>query len=433
MMNFYIFLFILAIISIWISVFINLVFTLGAIGYFLDERKNKIDINKYNDQLPSVTILIPAHNEEKVIYTSLCNILNLNYPKDLVQIIVINDFSTDGTGRELNKIKKDYPKRKIHLITTNKENGAQGKANALNLALKEAKGEWICVFDADAIPEPNTLKFLILKSFQDDRYAAVFGRNKARNRNRNLLTKFINIELVVSQRILNPGKWHLLKLGQIPGTNFIINRSILQQVGGWDKKALTEDTALGFSLMRKNYLIAYESRAEAYQQEPEKLSVFIKQRTRWAKGNVYVLFKNIDVIFSSLSWRIKFDILLYWLIYIWFLLFILILDGLFIINILSFIVSFVNPNLNLLGSMVLDVDFNYNLSFILMYILFVLQLNVALASDKGQATAENFLISMISYFTYSQLFIFISLRALYSFISDWIFKREAKWYKTERF
>lgn len=433
MLNLYSIFLIIAVLSIWLAVFINIIFTFGAIGYFSNEKKNKVDLNKYNKQLPSVTIMVPAHNEERVIYSTLSRILKLNYPERLIQIIVINDFSKDNTGEEIEKIKRDFPNRDVNVITTDLNNGGKGKANALNLGLKQAKGEWICVFDADAVPEPNTLKFLVLKSFENADYAAVFGRNKARNRNRNLLTKFINIELVASQRILNPGKWHLLQLGQIPGTNFIINKSVLKRVGGWDTRAITEDTDLGFSLMRKNYLIAYESRAEAYQQEPEKLSVFINQRTRWAKGNLYVLFKNLNVIISPLDWRIKFDILLYWLTYIWLLLFIILLDILLIINIVSIIMAFIDPSITLPPSMTLDINFNYNLSFLLMYILFVLQLNVALASDKGQSTAENFLLSMISYFTYSQLFIFISLKAIYSFIVDWIFKREAKWYKTERF
>ncbi|VYT79724.1 glycosyltransferase [Clostridium tertium] len=433
MLNIYYFIFILSTLSIWLSVIIGIIFVFGAIGYVSNERKNKVDLNKYNDRLPTVTIMIPAHDEERVIASTLEKILDLNYPKHLIQIIVINDNSSDSTGEEIKKVQDNNPERIINVITTNKETGGKGKAYALNLALKEAKGEWICVFDADAAPERNTLKFLVIKSFENRKYAAVFGRNKARNRNRNFLTKCINIELVVSQRIVNPGKWHLFKIGQIPGTNFIINRGILQKVGGWDTKAITEDTDLGFSIMKKNYLIAYESRAEAYQQEPEKLSVYIKQRTRWAKGNIYVVFKNLPDLFSKVNWRIKLEITFYCLIYIWFLTFILISDGIFILNIVAIIVNFLNPSLDILSKLSLNINFNFNLSFILMYSLFVLQMNVALASDKGQSTLENFLISCVSYFTYSQLFILISIKAAYGYITDVIFKREAKWYKTERF
>ncbi|TGY42416.1 glycosyltransferase family 2 protein [Clostridium sartagoforme] len=433
MLNAYYLIFILSILSIWVSVIISIVFVFGAIGFVSKERKNPVDLDKYNDRLPSVTIMIPAHNEERVIASTLERILDLNYPKDLIQIIVINDNSSDSTGERIKGVQDRNPTRKINVITTNKETGGKGKAHALNLALKQAKGEWICIFDADAAPERNTLKFLIIKSFESLKYAAVFGRNKARNRNRNFLTKCINIELVVSQRVVNPGKWHLFKLGQIPGTNFIINKGILEKVGGWDTKAITEDTDLGFSLMKKGYLIAYESRAEAYQQEPEKLSVYIKQRTRWAKGNIYVVFKNLPDLFSNVSWRVKLDIIFYSLNYIWFLLFILISDGIFIFNILAIILNLINPSLDIVSKLSLNINFNFTLSFILMYVIFVLQMNVGLASDKGQATFENFLISCASYFTYSQVFILISLKASYGYLGDVIFKREAKWYKTERF
>lgn len=433
MLNVYYIIFIVSIFSIWTSVLINIILVFGAIGYVAHERKNKVNLDKYNDRLPTVTIMIPAHNEEKVIASTLERILELNYPQHLIQIIVINDNSSDTTGVQIKKVQDNSPERRINVITTNKENGGRGKAHALNLALKQAKGEWICIFDADAAPERNTLKFLIIKSFEDKRFAAVFGRNKARNRNRNFLTKCINLELIASQRIVNPGKWYLFKLGQIPGTNFIINRTILQKVGGWDSRAITEDTDLGFTIMKRNYLIAYESRAEAYQQEPEKLSVYVKQRIRWAKGNLYVVFKNFPHLFSGLSWRIKFDILFYWMTYIWFLLFVLISDGILLFNIVCVVIDLIYPGLNLLGQTSLAVNFNFNLSFLLMYVIFVLQINVGLASDKGQSTAENVLISCVSYFTYAQVFIFISLKATYSYISDRIFKREAKWYKTERF
>ena len=433
MLNIYTIAFIISILSIWLSVSVNIMLVFGAMGYVAKERRSELNLNKYQDRLPSVTIMIPAHNEGMVIKDTLERVLDLNYPSRLIQIIVINDNSSDDTGSQIQKVRANNLDRNVHVITTDSLTGGKGKAGALNLALKEAIGEWVFVLDADAAPEANTLKLLVNKSFEDKRYGAVFGRNKARNRDRNLLTKFINIELVSSQRVLNPGKWHLFKLGQIPGTNFIINRTILEQVGGWDPRAITEDTDLGFSLMKKGYLIAYESRAEAYQQEPEKLSVYINQRTRWAKGNLYVVFKNLPDLFSSLNWRIKFDIVFYWLTYVWFILFIIISDIILIINIVLIAASFINPNLEILSRLNLGINFNFGLAFVLMYIIFVLQMNVGLASDKGQSTFENFLISCVSYFTYSQLYIWIILRASYSYIGDVIFKREAKWYKTERF
>src|SRR5476649_2305151 len=123
MLNVYYFIFIISIFSIWTSVLINIIIVFGAIGYVVKERKNKVDLNEYNDRLPTVTIMIPAHNEGRVIASTLERILCLNYPKHLIQIIVINDNSSDDTGVQIKKIQDNNKDRRISVITTNKETG----------------------------------------------------------------------------------------------------------------------------------------------------------------------------------------------------------------------------------------------------------------------------------------------------------------------
>ena len=85
------------------------------------------------------------------------------------------------------------------------------------------------VYDADAMPEKNALYFLVKKVLEDpERHVAVFGRNKTRNAQQNFLTKCINQEIVVTQRIQHCAIWHMFKIGRIPGTNFIINRDFVK-------------------------------------------------------------------------------------------------------------------------------------------------------------------------------------------------------------
>lgn len=147
--------------------------------------------------------------------------------------------------------------------------GTGGKSGALNDALKQATGEWICVYDADAAPEKNALLFLTQKAMeQPERYGAVFGRNKARNRGQNFLSRCINLELVTIQRVHHTGLCQLFKLGTIPGTNFIVKTALIQDIGGWDEHAITEDTAISFEILTRGQLIALAPQAEAYQQEP---------------------------------------------------------------------------------------------------------------------------------------------------------------------
>ena len=104
--------------------------------------------------------------------------------------------------------------------------------------------------------------FLAQKSLENpEQYGVVFGRNKARNRGQNFLSKCINLEIITSQRVYHTGLWELFKLGTIPGTNYIIKTSLIRDIGGWDVTAITEDTALSFEIMNRGQLVALAPQA----------------------------------------------------------------------------------------------------------------------------------------------------------------------------
>ena len=117
---------------------------------------------------PLVSVIVPAYNEEKSIGNTLNSILNLNYPKDKLEILVINDGSTDNTKGIVERIIKNHPSFNIQLV--NKENG--GKGTALNLGLEKAKGEFFVCLDADSEPEPDCL-IKMLPYFEDGKVATV--------------------------------------------------------------------------------------------------------------------------------------------------------------------------------------------------------------------------------------------------------------------
>lgn len=406
----------------------------GAIRFMGRQNRNKFVIPENMDDFPSVTVLVPAHNEEIVVVTTVEHILRLNYPEDKVDIIVIADNCTDGTAERLHDLKNrsSYKHRDFTIL---ERTGTGGKSGALNDGLELAKGEWICVYDADAAPERNALMFLMQKALeQPELYGAVFGRNKARNRGQNFLSKAINQELVTVQRVHHTGLWELFKIGTIPGTNFIVNTSLIKEIGGWDEDAITEDTAVSFEIMKKGKLIALAPQAEAYQQEPEVLGVYVRQRGRWSKGNFHVIMSNFHHLFDRTSWRIKLHILYYAASYFWFMLAILISDIIFLTNIIYQIVHLFAPGVNSPLQFTGDVYVYLVIAWALMYFIYVLQINLALASDIGQSTTENFVISCASYFTYAQLFLLISVKAFFSIMGDKLLGRQSnKWYKTQRF
>ncbi|WP_172194568.1 glycosyltransferase family 2 protein [Saccharibacillus qingshengii] len=419
--------------SIWAAVLQSIVFMAGGARFLILERRERWDSSQDMSSFPTVTVLIPAHNEEMVIAATAENVLKLNYPPEKLQLIVIADNCSDSTAQRLRAL-KEMPAFRDRDFAVFERSGTGGKSGALNDALEQAKGEWSCIFDADAAPERNTLFFLITKALEDpEKYGAVFGRNKARNRGQNLLSRFINLELVTVQRIYHTGMWQLFRIGTIPGTNFIIQADLIREIGGWDVKALTEDTAVSFEIMQRGKLIALASRAEAYQQEPEDLSVYMKQRTRRAQGNFYVIMTNIKHLFDRSTWRVKFLILYYATGYLWFMLAILISDFILGINLVFLVLNLFYSSLVSPFRFADGLYMYLMMSGALMYYLYVLQINLALSSDIGQSTTSNFVLSCLSYFTYAQLFIVLSLKAVWNLTVSKVTGKKTKWYKTQRF
>lgn len=428
---------IFAIVSIWFSVLITVTLLFGGIRFLFKTIKpptrKLVELPSY----PLVTIVVPAHNEELVIRDTVKSILHLNYPKEAMEIKIVADNCEDDTyGAAMEIIQRpEYEGFNIRVI---KRTGTGGKAGVLNDMLKEATGEWICVYDADAMPERNALYFLVKKALEDpEQYAAVFGRNKTRNYRRNFLTRCINLEIVTTQRVHHTGKWELFKLGSIPGTNFIINTDFVREIGGWDNGALTEDTALSFKIMQHGKLIALAYQSEAFQQEPETLSAYYHQRKRWAKGNYEVIWDNFRHLFDGSNWRVKLDVLYYTSTFFWFNCAILVSNVIFLANLLSMVLHVFWPTIQMpftFGGSNRQIGAILLVNWALMFAIYLLQINIALASQYGQSTTENFIYSIGSYFTYSQFFIVVATAAFGSLLADKLFKRDGtKWYKTQRF
>lgn len=427
------FLLILSIVTIWVAVFESVIIMAGAVRFIFKQNKVKLALPSNMDDFPTVTVMVPAHNEELVITATAEHILQLNYPEAKVQLIVIADNCSDDTAGRLKALKERTSYKDRNFIILERK-GTGGKSGALNDALKLATGEWICVYDADAAPERNALLFLTQKAMEEpDKYGAVFGRNKARNRGQNFLSRCINLEIVTIQRVHHTGLWELFKLGTIPGTNFIVKTALMRDIGGWDEQAITEDTAVSFEIMSRGQLIALAPRAEAYQQEPEQLGVYMKQRERWAKGNYNVVVENLHHLFDRSSWRIKLQVLYYAASYFWFMVAIIVSDIVFVANLVYQVIAIFKPGVVSPFQFQSDVYVYLVVAWALMYFLYVLQINLALASDIGQSNVRNFVLSCISYFTYAQLFLVISVKAFYNMVVDKITGRESKWYKTQRF
>ncbi|HBG8513603.1 TPA: glycosyltransferase family 2 protein, partial [Clostridioides difficile] len=395
---------------------INIILAMGGyIFYFKNFDKEIKEIDEY----PMISILVPAHNEAKVIGRTVESLLLLNYPKSKMELIVINDNSSDNSKEILENIKDRYNNYNFTIINTDSLTGGKGKSNALNIGYTISKGDFIAVYDADNTPDKNALRYLVQTIVMNDELGAVIGKFRTRNKNKNLLTKFINIETLSFQWMSQAGRWQLFNLCTIPGTNFILRRSIIEEIGGWDSKAIAEDTEISFRIYKLGYKIKLVPQSITWEQEPETVKVWIKQRTRWAKGNIYVLMKYIKNIFKQGRNKIVFDIAYFFSVYFLFLTSVIISDILFVLSISKLVE--------------ISIPINFFLIWILSYLLFIIEVSISLTIEKGEATIENIFIVAIMYFTYSQLWLFVAIKGMIEYLKDIIFKREVKWYKTERF
>lgn len=408
---------VIAVICIWSLLLVNVALIIAGYLYYIQTEREEVP--EIQGEYPFVTIMVPAHNEGVVISKTVESLLALDYPHDRYEIIVINDNSSDNSAVLLGNIQNRYPGRNLLIINTDSVTGGKGKSNALNIGFTRSRGELIAIYDADNTPERTALKYLVAEIVSDQRLGAVIGKFRTRNRDASLLTRFINIETLSFQWMAQAGRWKLFKLCTIPGTNFIMRRSIVEAIGGWDVKAIAEDTEISFRIYMMGYRIKFQPKSVTWEQEPQTVKVWFKQRTRWAKGNVYVIVKNLPLLFDRSAAKIRFDILYYVSIYFLLLISLITSDLLLVLHAMGY----VHTTIAGLSSFL----------WLLAIVLFVVGIFVTLTTEKGEMSLSNLGIILLMYVSYCQLWMAVAAYGMYNYLKDVIFKREAKWYKTERY
>ncbi|TCL41898.1 glycosyltransferase [Harryflintia acetispora] len=405
-----------ALICIWLLLLINVVLIVGGYRYYVQSERYT---PKPPEEYPMVSVMVPAHNEGVVIVRTVLSLLDFDYPPERYEIIVINDNSSDNSAELLEDIQRTHPERNLTVINTGQQNGGKGKSNALNIGFAQCSGEYVVIYDADNTPEPAALRLLVSEICADDSLGAVIGKFRTRNKEQNLLTRFINIETLAFQWMAQAGRWKLMGLCTIPGTNFIIRRKILEEMGGWDIHAIAEDTEISFRIYRMGYKIKFLPQAVTWEQEPQTLKVWFRQRTRWVKGNIYVLIKNLPLLFDPKAKKVRFDILYFLSIYFLLLTSLVVSDGVLLLNMLGMV------HTTLAGFS--------NMLWLLAIVLFILGTYVTITTEKGEMSFSNLLVIAVMYFTYSKLWMAVAVYGLLQYVKDKILRRETKWYKTERF
>jgi cellulose synthase/poly-beta-1,6-N-acetylglucosamine synthase-like glycosyltransferase/peptidoglycan/xylan/chitin deacetylase (PgdA/CDA1 family) len=230
----------------------------------------------------SVSVLIPAFNEAKVIADSIRQILASTHRK--VSIIVIDDGSTDGTATV---VRDGFAgDGRVKLITT--QNG--GKARAINLGLAHADGDIVVVLDADTQFEPQTISSLV-RWFADPAVGAVAGNAKVGNR-LNMLTRWQALEYVTAQNLERRALATLGCITVVPGAVGAWRRETVVKLGGFPSNTLAEDQDLTIMVQRAGYKVHFDQEAIAWTEAPDTVTGLAKQRFRWAFGTLQCLWKH---------------------------------------------------------------------------------------------------------------------------------------------
>jgi biofilm PGA synthesis N-glycosyltransferase PgaC len=259
---------------------------------FFRRRWEKREVPPVRIHTPAVSILIPAHNEERVIGGALTAATTIDYPD--YEVVVVDDGSTDATRHVIEPF---VARGQVRLITKRQN---EGKAMALNDALPCLNGEIVLIMDADAEPVPDILDHMV-PHFEHARVAAVTGNPRVKNVDTFLARlQLIEFSSIVSLLRRSQRIWG--RIMTVSGVVAAFRKSALIDAGGFSPEMPTEDIELTWKLQRRFWDIRYEPRALVWMTVPSTLSGLIHQRRRWSRGLMQVLHKHRDVI---MHWKYR--------------------------------------------------------------------------------------------------------------------------------
>ena len=259
----------------------------GALATF-DRFRRRKDIVDPNYK-PSVAVLIPAYNEQKVIVRTVQSVLDSDYPN--LRAIVIDDGSKDQTLEVTRAaFQKEIAEGRVTVLT--KPNS--GKAAALNFALDHVTEEIFVGIDADTIIAPDAISKLV-PHFRDPRVAAMAGNAKVGNR-MNLWTRWQALEYITSQNFERRALNTLNAVSVVPGAIGAWRTADVKAAGCYHHDTVAEDADLTMALLQAGHRVNYEDRALAYTEAPTTANGLMRQRFRWSFGITQAVWKHKDAL-----------------------------------------------------------------------------------------------------------------------------------------
>ena len=279
------------------------------VNYLGNKRQNQ-SAPKFNlldpKEIPYVTIQLPVYNEEYVMERLLANIAKIEYPKSKLEIQVLDD-STDDTVVDTAQKIKALQESGLDIQHIRRENRQGFKAGALKEGLITAKGDFIAIFDADFLPDPDWLKKTVIY-FKDEEIGVVQTRWGHINRDYSTLTKIQAFALdahFTLEQVGRNAKGHFINFN---GTAGIWRKECILDAGNWEGDTLTEDLDLSYRAQLKNWKFKYLEDVETPAELPVVISAARSQQFRWNKGGAENFRKTVLSVVSAknISFKTKF-------------------------------------------------------------------------------------------------------------------------------
>lgn len=248
----------------------------------------KMKPSKFTDKRPMVSILIPVYNEKDVARRAIEGCLALDYPKNRLEIIVVDDSDDGITGSIIDEYQVS------HIV----RHGRRGfKAGALNAGLRAANGEIVAVFDSDFAPEREYLK-KIVGHFEDPRVAVVQGRWSYRNEKKSAIARCASM---MTNAFYGSVMRYRGAVGTVifSGSGGAIRMSALDGGCGFDERSIAEDLDISLKLLGRGWKTVFAEDAVSTGEAPSSFGSFARQQTRWAFGTTQALLNNWRAVLFS--------------------------------------------------------------------------------------------------------------------------------------
>ncbi|MGC4122412.1 MAG: glycosyltransferase family 2 protein [Myxococcales bacterium] len=256
------------------------------------------------EKLPKVTIQLPMFNEMYVAERLIDAVCKMDYPRDLLEIQVLDD-STDETSSIAEACVKRHQAEGLDVVFIHRTNRQGFKAGALEEGLRKAKGEFVAVFDADFVAQPDFLKKTV-PYFADPKVGMVQVRWEHINREFSTLTQAQSIFLDGHFMIEHTARNRSGRFFNFNGTAGIWRRGTIHDAGGWQHDTLTEDLDLSYRAQLKGWQFVYLNHVVSPAEIPVDMNAFKCQQHRWAKGSIQTARKLLPAILKAdLPFKVK--------------------------------------------------------------------------------------------------------------------------------